>query len=132
MGSWAIEWVALPQAFLLAGGVAHHLKQIAVGLTADPRRMAANLRLTAGQIMAESMMMRLARHVGHETAHDWVLEDSRHAGAHGLPLADVLKTDRRITAYMAPADIDSALEPGTYLGECTAVLDAVLAAAFSV
>ena len=60
MGSWALEWMGVPQLFILASGFTHHLAHITRGLITDTERMATNLQLTRGQIMAESVMMRLA------------------------------------------------------------------------
>ncbi len=129
LSSWGIEWIALPQAFILASGMTQQLRHVATGLTADPERMAANLRLTRGQIMAESVMMRLARHIGHEPAHEIVAEATRHASARRLDLAAVLLQDKRITAKLKRREIEAALDPRAYLGECKAVVDAVIAAA---
>jgi 3-carboxy-cis,cis-muconate cycloisomerase len=42
------------------------------GLVVPPERMARNLALDGGQILAEAVMMRLAPHVGRTRAHDLV------------------------------------------------------------
>jgi 3-carboxy-cis,cis-muconate cycloisomerase len=125
LGSWAPEWIGAPQAFILASGVVHHLRHIAEGLTVNPEQMAANLRLTRGQIMSESVMMRLAVHIGHEPAHEIVREATRHASAHQLDLSEVIMTDDRIMAVLGPKDVETALDPQAYLGECEAIVDAV-------
>ena len=129
MASWAIEWVALPQAFVHASGVASYMRHIGNGLEAFPERMASNLELTQGQIMAESVMMRLARHIGHEQAHKIVAEATRTASARGVPLARVLSEDDRVIAHLKPEDIDAAVDPSGYLGQCEDIVDAVIAAA---
>jgi adenylosuccinate lyase/3-carboxy-cis,cis-muconate cycloisomerase len=126
LGAWAAEWIGLPQAFILASGVTHHLQHIAEGLTVSPDHMAANLRLTRGQIMAESVMMRLAAHIGHEPAHEIVREATRHASAGQVDLATVIMNDPRIMAVLGPKDVETALEPRAYLGECEAIVDAVI------
>jgi adenylosuccinate lyase/3-carboxy-cis,cis-muconate cycloisomerase len=98
LSSWAIEWIALPQAFILASGVGKHLVHVAQGLTTNVDRMAANLQLTNGQIMAESVMMQLARHVGHEPAHEIVAAAAREASVRRKDLATALLGDSRVTA----------------------------------
>jgi 3-carboxy-cis,cis-muconate cycloisomerase len=87
--------------------------------------MAANLRITRGQIMAESIMMRLAVHIGHEPAHEIVGEATRHASAHQVDLSTVIMNDNRIMAVLGPEDVETALDPWAYLGECEAIVDAV-------
>ena len=84
MGLWAVEWVALPEALILTAGVASKLRL-------DPRRPggrhgphARQPRRYAGAIMAEAVMMDMARHWGHEGAHRIVARASARAAAEGL------------------------------------------------
>lgn len=125
LGSWAPEWIGLPQTFILASGIVHHLRHIAEGLIVNPDQMAANLRITRGQIMAESIMMRLAVHIGHEPAHEIVGEATRHASAHQVDLSTVIMNDNRIMAVLGPEDVETALDPWAYLGECEVIVDTV-------
>jgi adenylosuccinate lyase len=75
--------------------------------------------------MAESLMMRLAVHIGHEPAHEIVTEATRDASAHQVDLSTVIMSDPRITAVLGPVDVEAALDPRAYLGECEAIVDAV-------
>ena len=59
MGYWAAEWVALPEALVLAAGVVDKLASVLEGLEVDAARMRANLDVSRGQIMAEAVMMAL-------------------------------------------------------------------------
>ena len=62
MGPWATEWIALPQACILAASVADKLAWILEGLSIDGERMRANLELTRGGIPSRRvLMMRLGR-----------------------------------------------------------------------
>jgi adenylosuccinate lyase len=114
MGFWAIEWLAFPQALVLAGGVTARLAAILEGLHVDPARMRANLALTEGQIMAEAVMMELAGAIGHEPAHELVLRASRRASAEGLPLRAALAEVPEVREHVA--DLDALLDPSAYLG----------------
>jgi adenylosuccinate lyase/3-carboxy-cis,cis-muconate cycloisomerase len=125
LSAWAPEWIAIPQAFILASGVIHHLQHIAEGLTVNPDRMGANLEFTQGQIMAESIMMRLAVHVGHEPAHEIVADATRRASAQHVDLSTIIMNDERVLAVMGRKEIEVALNPRAYLGECEAIVDAV-------
>jgi 3-carboxy-cis,cis-muconate cycloisomerase len=114
MGFWAIEWLAVPQAFILCGSVLDKLAQVLEGLEVDEERMRRNLDLTEGQIMAEAVMMALARALGHEQAHAVVTAAVRRATGEGRPLRDVLDEEPAV-ADLAQA-LDGLLEPASYLG----------------
>jgi adenylosuccinate lyase/3-carboxy-cis,cis-muconate cycloisomerase len=115
MGLWAIEWLALPQALILCGAVVDKLAHVLEGLHVDEERMRRNLELTEGQIMAEAVMMVLARTLGHEEAHSLVTAAVRRALAEGRSLRDVLAEDEAV-ASLAPGELETALDPCSYLG----------------
>ncbi len=127
MRFWAAEWVALPQAFILAGGLLDKLAHVLEGLEVDGRRMRANLDSTRGLIMAEAVMMALARTLGHEPAHELVLLAARRAAAGELPLGSALAEDSRVTARLGPAELERLLEPTSYLGLAASSARAVAA-----
>jgi 3-carboxy-cis,cis-muconate cycloisomerase len=79
--------------------------------------------------MAESVMMKLARHVGHEEAHEIIYECSGKAAKNDLELAAVLKGDSRVLAHMSETEIDSALDPSAYLGDAMRIVDAAVTSA---
>lgn len=116
MGLWGAEWLALPQAFVLAASVADKLAWVLDGLAVDRARAARNLDLSDGGLMAEAAMMRLGRALGHEEAHALVMRAAKEAAAAGRPLKDVLLADERIAAHVAPAELAAAMEPAAYLG----------------
>lgn len=116
MSSWAAEWLALPQVFILAGGLLDKLAHVLEGLEVDEERMRRNLDLTAGQIMAEAVMMALARELGHERGHALVLAAARRATAERRELAAVLAEDPDVTAHLSEAELRRLLDPAAYLG----------------
>jgi 3-carboxy-cis,cis-muconate cycloisomerase len=101
MGAWATEWIALPQACILAASVADKLAWILDGLSVDADRMRANLELTRGGILAEELMMRLGETLGHETAHEVVGRAAKRAAVSGASLDEELEGD---VALAAPED----------------------------
>ena len=121
MGLWAVEWLAVPQAFILAGGVAEKLVEIVTSLEVDPARMRANLELTDGAILAEAAMMVLARGFGHEEAHAIVAAASRTAVSTGRPLLEVLLEDPRAGRLIDASLLERLRDPETYLGWSVAV-----------
>jgi adenylosuccinate lyase len=116
MSLWAVEWLAVPQAFILAGGIAEKLAALIGSLEVDRARMRANLDLTDGAILAEAAMMALAREVGHERAHAVVTAASREAVATGRPLLDVLVQDPRAAGLLDPSLLERLHDPEAYLG----------------
>jgi adenylosuccinate lyase/3-carboxy-cis,cis-muconate cycloisomerase len=117
MGRWAVEWIAVPQALILAGGIASKLAGVLEGLEVDTTRMRSNLALTRGVIMAEAVMMALARSVGHEEAHRIVAAASARALAEERPFGRILAEDELVTRYLQPEALDGLLDPERYLGE---------------
>jgi adenylosuccinate lyase/3-carboxy-cis,cis-muconate cycloisomerase len=126
MGAWAVEWVALPQAAILAGGVAEKLAAILEGLFVDGGRMRANLELTRGAILAEAAMMELAASIGHEPAHAVVTAVCGRAAAAKLTLADALRADRGAASHLSPAVLERLGDPARYLGTAAETADQVV------
>jgi adenylosuccinate lyase len=116
MGAWAPEWVAVPEAAILTAGIVDKLAAVLGGLEVDPGRMRVNLDLTGGAIMAEAVMMELARTLGHERAHELVTAASRRAAAAGSSLRGALEDDAEIRAALDGAGLDELLDPASYLG----------------
>jgi 3-carboxy-cis,cis-muconate cycloisomerase len=120
MGMWAVEWMAVPQALILTGGVASKLAWVLGGLEVDTERMRQNLGLTGGAIMAEAVMMEFADRWGHERAHQIVSEASRRSAARGTPFAVALLEDPAVAeAYEPDAVARLVAAPEAYLGSST-------------
>src|SRR5215469_14173183 len=65
-GPWHLEWVAIPEAFIAASGALQHARFMLEGLIVEPERMRRNLGITGGLIVAEAVMMALAKHTGRQ------------------------------------------------------------------
>ena len=89
-GPWHVEWIAVPESFGYAAGALHQAEFMLGGLIVDPARMAKNLGMTHGLIVAEAVMMGLAPHIGRNEAHDLVYDACRIAIENDRPLYDVL------------------------------------------
>ena len=59
-GPWHAEWMAIPESFVLTAGALHQAKFALAGLIVDEKRMADNLDISRGLIVAEAVMMGLA------------------------------------------------------------------------
>lgn len=126
MSIWAIEWLAIPQALILAGGIVEKLARVLDGLRVDPERMRANLGLTRGQIMAEAVMMTLGGSLGHEKSHEVVTRATRRATAERRELSAVLAEDPDVAAHLTPDELTRLLDPAGYLGLAGEAADAVV------
>ena len=76
-GPWHLEWISLPESFLLTASSLANAKFMLSGLHLHQERMRANLHLTHGLIVAEAVMMAAAPKLGRQRAHDRVYEACR-------------------------------------------------------
>ncbi|HVZ54461.1 MAG TPA: 3-carboxy-cis,cis-muconate cycloisomerase, partial [Pseudolabrys sp.] len=58
-GPWEIEWIVLPEIFMLSAGALAQTRFVLEGLQVNEKKMADNLQLTKGLIMSEAVMMKL-------------------------------------------------------------------------
>jgi 3-carboxy-cis,cis-muconate cycloisomerase len=126
-GAWQIEWISLPEAFLLTSGALTHARSLAAGLEVDAARMRANLDLTHGLIASEAVMMGLAPHLGRGHAHDLVQALCIKAIAQHRPLFDVLAETPEITCYVDGDALRKLCDATRYLGLSGEMVDRVLA-----
>jgi 3-carboxy-cis,cis-muconate cycloisomerase len=90
--------------------------------------MRANLDLTRGLVMAESLTKALATHVGRPEAQRIVQAACDRATRSSSGLYLVALVDAQVRAILSPEEIDRALDPSGYLGSTDAVIDRALAA----
>jgi 3-carboxy-cis,cis-muconate cycloisomerase len=126
-GPWEIEWISLPEIFLLASGALAQTKLLVCGLEVDADRMRANLDLTRGMIVSEAVMMGLGPHLGRQRAHDLVYDICRKVTATGVPLVELLAQNADISKHLTRAELDKMCDPATYLGLAGEMVDKVLA-----
>jgi 3-carboxy-cis,cis-muconate cycloisomerase len=126
-GPWHVEWVAVPEAFGFAAGALHQSRFMLGGLIVDPARMATNLAMTHGLIVAEAVMMGLAPHTGRNEAHDLVYDACNVAIETDRPLLDVLLETPQVAGPLGPEKLSALTDPANYLGAGPAMVDQMLA-----
>lgn len=126
-GPWHIEWIALPESFMLAGGALAQARFMLEGLIVDEERMLKNLAATRGLIVAEAVMMGLAPHIGRTEAHDLVYDACRKAIAGKRSLFEVLDANTSVRAHLSSAEIGKLCDPANYLGVAANMVDRVIA-----
>ncbi|MEE8874606.1 3-carboxy-cis,cis-muconate cycloisomerase [Pseudomonas helleri] len=119
LGLWHAEWETLPQICCLVAGALAQALNIAQGLEVDAQRMAQNLDLTHGLVLAEAVSIELAQRVGRETAHHLLEQCCKRAVAEHRHLRAVLGDEPEITAQLSAAELDRLLDPAHYLGQAT-------------
>ena len=127
-GPWEIEWIMLPEIFLLAAGCLRQTRDMVTGLEVDAKRMRANLDITNGTIVSEAVMMGLGPHLGRQRAHDLVYDICRVSAVENKPLVDLLAQDKEISKHVSRAELEKMCDPATYLGLAGEMVDRVLKA----
>ena len=126
-GPWHLEWVSLPESFLLTASSLANAKFMLAGLVVHEKRMLDNLGMTRGLIVAEAVMMAAAPKLGRQHAHDVVYDACRKAIEGGGTLADILVEVPEITEALGGKDaIRKHCDPANYLGLCGPMVDRVL------
>ncbi len=125
-GPWHVEWIALPESFGYAAGALDQAGFMLGGLIVDPVRMAKNLGMTHGLIVAEAVMMGLAPHTGRNEAHDLVYDACRLAIESERPLLDVLLEIPAVAGPLGAERLRALTDPANYLGAAQAMVDRVL------
>jgi len=126
-GPWHLEWVSLPESFLLTASSLANAKFMLAGLVVHEKRMLENLGMTRGLIVAEAVMMAAAPKLGRQHAHDVVYDACRKAIEGGGQLADILAEVPEIVEALGGKDnIRKHCDPANYLGLCGPMVDRVL------
>jgi 3-carboxy-cis,cis-muconate cycloisomerase len=128
-GPWHLEWISLPESFLLTASSLANAKFMLAGLVVHEQRMRENLDLTHGLIVAEAVMMAIAPKLGRQHAHDVVYDACRKAIEGNGHLADILAGMPEIIEALGSVDaIRRHCDPANYLGLSGQMVDRVLGA----
>ena len=117
LGLWHAEWETLPEICCLVSGSLQQARLLADGLEVDAARMARNLDLTQGLVLAEAVSIVLAQRVGRDTAHHLLEQCCKRAVAEQRHLRAVLGDEPQVTAQLSSAELDNLLNPAHYLGQ---------------
>ena len=125
-GPWHLEWIAIPESFIASASALQQARFMLDGLIVDAPRMRRNLDITGGLIVAEAVMMALAKHVGRGTAHDAVYDCCRKVADSGGSLLSHLVADPEITKHLDETQLASLVDPANYLGVAGPMIDRLL------
>jgi 3-carboxy-cis,cis-muconate cycloisomerase len=128
VGGWQAEWVALPDLFRFTASAVESVRGAVSGLQVDPARMRRNLNITNGLIMAESLTIALAPHLGKPDAQRIVQSLCNHVIESGKDLRQAVLGESQIRAILSPEEINQALDPDRYLGSTDVFISRILEA----
>jgi 3-carboxy-cis,cis-muconate cycloisomerase len=126
-GPWEIEWLALPEIFMLAAGALAQTRFLVEGLQVNEQKMRDNIFITKGLIMSEAVMMGLGDKMGRNYAHDVVYDICREVVKTGRPLIDLLEENAEIRKHADRKELEKMVNPANYLGVAGEMVDRVLA-----
>ena len=125
-GPWEIEWIVLPEIFMLSAGALAQTRFVVEGLQVNEKKMLENIGLTKGLLMSEAVMMGLGAAMGRNRAHDVVYAICRDVVKTGRPLVDLLAADKEINKHASRKQLEKMVDPANYLGVASEMVDRVL------
>ncbi len=127
-GAWQAEWEAIPSLFRFTAEAVERVQRSVGDLQVYPERMRANLDMTHGLVMAESLTVTLAPHLGKVEAQRIVQAACTQAVASGTSLGEEIQRQEQVRAVLIPEEINIALDPSAYLGSTNIFIDRSLSA----
>jgi 3-carboxy-cis,cis-muconate cycloisomerase len=128
LGGWQAEWDTMPEITSLCAAALSQLQHVVSGLSVNVEQMRANIDVTRGLVMAESVTLALAESMGKPAAHELVELACRQSLNGGLSLLAILSGSPAVNAALTPEQLAQLFDPLAYTGEATAFVDRVLAA----
>src|SRR5690349_16879496 len=126
-GPWEIEWIALPEIFMLSAGALAQTRFVVEGMQVNEKKMRENIFITKGLIMSEAVMMGLGNKMGRNYAHDVVYDICREVVKTGRPLINLLEENDEIRRHADRKELEKMVDPANYLGVAGEMVDRVLA-----
>lgn len=127
-GTWQAEWETLPELLRLTGSAAAILAELLSGLEVDGEKMGADMEMTGGLVMSESVAAALACTLGRSTAQQLVEKAARRSVREGRTFRDVLLDVPEVADSLGVGGVDAALDPAGYLGVSSQLIDRALSA----
>lgn len=121
--SWLLEWLTLPQIITATGAALAQAVDMVPDLKINADRMAENLELSRGAMLAEAATFALAAHLGRDAADKLVKDAIAKSAENASNLFDELP---KLTD--APVDWAHIRNPVNYIGQSDVFIDRVLGA----
>lgn len=125
-GQWHVEWYSLPNAFIISSACLSSARFLLEGLEVSPENMNKNMNKTNGLIVAESVMMSLAPHIGRQVAHDLVYDCCRDSIKNKTSFVEALHSSKDISDIFNKEQLIKIVDPANYLGAGPAMAQRLL------
>jgi adenylosuccinate lyase len=113
----ALERIIIPEGFILTDYIIRQMISIQKGLTFDSDNIERNLNLTLGLCLTERVMIELvAKGLGRQKGHEMMRRLAMKCWEEKRPLRDVMLEDTEVAKYVNSKEIDTWLDPHTYIG----------------
>jgi adenylosuccinate lyase len=120
----ASERFTIPEAFILLDHMLNSITRILKGLRVNDGKMFENLMKYKDPMMSESLLISLVKKgMPRQEAHRLLQGLVFKCQESGVTYRDVLRTDTNIFKFLSESDIDSALDPKSYLGMSGKLVD---------
>jgi adenylosuccinate lyase len=122
-----MEDFTIPETVILASTMLQQAKFVYQGLTVKKENMRRNLDISQGLIMAETLMLALAKKTGKkETGFGLVHKAAMEAFEKGKPFGEYIENFPEIRKYFSQEEIQRLLQPENYLGLNDRLIDEVI------
>jgi len=123
----ANERIVIPHAIVLLDDILSKLTELARGLDVRAGRMEENLKAGRGAEMTESLMLALtSRGLPRAESHE-LLRRLTHGASSDRPLAELARGDSTVQRLLTPQEIDTILDPKSYVEAAARKTDRVVA-----
>lgn len=123
------ERIILPESCMLTDYMIKLSIRLFSNLVFKPENIEKNLNLSNGLIMAERVMAELTRKgMGKQTAYSLVRKCSMDAYEQNTGLKQIIDSNKEIKEYLSSSDIESIMDPHTYIGSSVEMVNEVLVA----
>ena len=117
------ERIILPHVCVLIDDILAKTCDLFSSLVVHKYNMLRNLDRAKSVIMAERVMLRLTDAMGRQNAHEAVRKAAMKTSEEGTPFADSLLSDAEIAKTIGREELDSLLEPSTYIGHSSEIVE---------
>ena len=122
----SLEWLIIPDVFLLVSGSLKHSKEMLKGIFVNEEQMLHNLGANGGMLMAESVMMGIAPIIGRKQAHELVKGASNVSNLENISLKEALLRQDLVKEHLTLNQLDELLDPLNYTGCADRMISRVL------
>ncbi|HLR68856.1 MAG TPA: adenylosuccinate lyase [Virgibacillus sp.] len=125
MTFWTSEWSYIPQICMFTSSGIKQMQGVLDRWIIHKENMEKNIQLLQGLIVSENLMLALGKYIGRVEAHDIIYEVSMQAFGEKKPLIDAALDNSTIMTHFTEKEVKEHLDPKTYIGLCSELIERV-------